>query len=91
MKKSDLVIQLSKQTGLSQSEIRKVLEAFESVITKELADGGFVLLTGFGKFFVRSRAARNGINPRTFKPIEIPAHKLAAFVPGKKLKLALKN
>ena len=52
--------------------------------------GDSVLLTGFGKFEVRTRAARTGINPKTLEKIKLPATKVPAFKPGKALKSAVK-
>ena len=47
-------------------------------------------LVGFGTFEARSRAARQGRNPKTGETITIEASKNAAFKAGKALKDALK-
>lgn len=41
---------------------------------------------GFGTFSVKHRKAREGRNPRTGKPIKIPASYTVAFKPAPKLK-----
>jgi nucleoid DNA-binding protein len=38
------------------------------------------MLTGFGSFVVRDRAARTGRNPQTGATIQIAASKVAAFI-----------
>ncbi len=55
----------------------------------KLQKGDKVTLIGFGTFEPRKRAARNGRNPKTNKPIRIPASTSAGFKAGKKLKDAL--
>ena len=45
-----------------------------------------VVISGFGTFEVRTRAARTGRNPRTGEDITIPEQKTPAFKAGKALK-----
>ena len=66
------------------------MDAVLEAISGSLKDGEPVLLTGFGKFEVRTRAARTGINPKTLAKIKLPATKVPAFKPGKALKSAVK-
>ena len=49
-----------------------------------------VSINGFGKFEVRERNARKGINPATKEEIDIPAMKSVGFKPSKTLKDTLK-
>jgi DNA-binding protein HU-beta len=44
---------------------------------------------GFGTFSVAERAARQGINPATKKPIKIAAKKVAKFKAGAELATAV--
>ena len=55
-------------------------------MTAALKDGNKVDITGFGKFEVKTRAAREGINPQTKEKIEIPASKIPGFKASKSLK-----
>ena len=57
------------------------------VITEALKKGEEVQFTGFGKFYVQKREAREGINPQTKAKIQIPACNVPKFSAG----LALKN
>jgi len=50
-----------------------------------------VSLVGFGSFSVAHRKARNGVNPKTKKPLKIPARKVPVFKAGKRLKEAVKG
>ncbi|PIZ26843.1 MAG: DNA-binding protein HU, partial [Chloroflexi bacterium CG_4_10_14_0_8_um_filter_46_9] len=59
-------------------------------VTKTLKKGEEVVLTGFGTFSAKQRAARQGVNPRTGEKIQIPAVTVPKFKAGKALKDALK-
>lgn len=89
MLKKDLVEKIAK-TGLTKRQANDALEAVLEAISGSLKRGEPVLLTGFGKFEVRNRAARTGINPKTLAKIQLPASKVPAFKPGKALKAAVK-
>jgi nucleoid DNA-binding protein len=89
MLKKDLVEKIAK-TGLTKRQANDALEAVLEAISGSLKKGEPVLLTGFGKFEVRNRAARTGINPKTLAKIQLPASKVPAFKPGKALKAAVK-
>lgn len=55
-----------------------------------LADGGKVDISGFGKFEVKVRAERMGINPATKEPMTVPSTKSPSFKASKALKDAVK-
>ena len=52
--------------------------------------GEKIVVTGFGTFMVRHRAARKGRNPQTGAEIQIPATKTPGFTAGKSLKRMVK-
>ena len=89
MNKTDLVAAMADQAELSKKDAEKALKAFVDVITDELKAGGKVQLVGFGSFEVADRAARNGVNPLTGKPMNVPACKAPKFKAGKALKDAV--
>jgi len=89
MLKKDLVDKIA-DTGLTKKQASDALDAMLDAITEALKKGDHILLTGFGKFEVRTRAARTGINPKTLEKIQLPATKVPAFKPGKSLKTAVK-
>ncbi len=86
MNKSELVAAMADQAELSKKDAEKALKAFVDVVTDELKKGGKIQLVGFGSFEVTERAAREGINPLTKKPMSIPASKAPKFKAGKALK-----
>jgi DNA-binding protein HU-beta len=60
------------------------------VVESELKRGNQVQITGFGKFYVQQRDARQGINPQTKQRINIPASKVPKFTAGNALKDSIK-
>ena len=90
MLKKDLVEVVADKTGLTKRAAAEAVDTMLDAISDALSSGDDVLLTGFGKFEVRNRAARTGINPKTMERIQLPATKVPAFKAGKALKAAVK-
>ncbi len=90
MNKAELVEEVSGEIGLSKRETQKVIDAIIGTIGDTLAAGEKVTLVGFGTFGVRQRMARTGRNPQTGATIQIPAKRVAKFLPGKTLKEKVK-
>jgi len=86
MNKTDLIVAIAEKSGLTKKDSEKALKAFEEAVTEELVQGGKVQLVGFGTFDVAMRAAREGRNPQTGKPMPIPASKAPRFRVGKQLR-----
>ncbi|MBS2126340.1 HU family DNA-binding protein ['Fragaria x ananassa' phyllody phytoplasma] len=82
MSKLEFLKKLAEKNGISQKDADKLLTSFVDVIAesmKSFEEEEKVTLTGFGTFEVKSRSARQGKNPRTGKPIDIPAKKVPVF------------
>ncbi|MFH1175147.1 MAG: HU family DNA-binding protein [bacterium] len=90
MKKEELVSAIAQKINATKTSVEGMIEAFVEVVTKELTKDGEVNLTGFGKFAVSKRAARDGVNPQTGEKIKIAATKVPKFKAGKSLKDAVK-
>ncbi len=90
MTKSDFVDKLAAKAGMSKKDAAGVVDAFVEVVTDSLKKGEDVQFTGFGKFYVQNREARDGINPQTKAKIKIPASKVPKFSAGLALKSAVK-
>lgn len=84
--KADLVKELTESTGVSNKDVKAVVEGMLASVGTHLKQGDKVQLTGFGTFEVRERAARTGVKPGTSEKIEIAASKTPAFKAGKGLK-----
>ncbi len=88
--KKDIVTRISNNKGLPRKAAEAVVNEVFAEITETLADGGEISISGFGKFEVKTRPARTGINPATKETIEIPESKAPAFKASKALKEAVK-
>ena len=66
------------------------VDAVLGTIEGALKSGDEVSFTGFGKFHVASRGAREGRNPRTGESMQIAASKVPRFTAGSSLKKAVK-
>ena len=86
MNKSEFVEQIAKKAEFSRREAELAVDAALETIEEELARGSEITLTGFGKFHVADRGARQGRNPQTGAPIAIKASRVPRFSAGSKLK-----
>jgi DNA-binding protein HU-beta len=89
MNKSEFVEAIAKESGLTNADARKAVEAVITTVEKTLKKGDEVALTGFGKFSVTKRAARTGRNPQTGETVKIKASKAPKFTAGAALKTAV--
>jgi DNA-binding protein HU-beta len=89
MQKTELINQVAKDTGVSQAQAAKLVNATINAIANALKGGDKVTITGFGTFQVRKTAARTGTNPRTRQKISIPAGRRASFSAGSLLREAV--
>jgi DNA-binding protein HU-beta len=90
MNKTELIEKIADEANGSKNEAQKFFEAFTNVVESELKNGNQVQITGFGKFYVQQRDARQGINPQTKQRINIPASKVPKFTAGNALKDSIK-
>jgi DNA-binding protein HU-beta len=89
MKKKELIERIAEEANVPKSEAQKYFEAFKEVVTEALKAGEEVQITGFGKFSVKERMAREGRNPQTGQKMKIAAQKVPAFSAGNALKEAV--
>ena len=86
MNSSELVDHLAKEQGLTKTAAKQAVEAVIKAIIDVAAKGEETALSGFGKFKVTSRPAREGRNPATGASIKIAASKKLSFTPAKAVK-----
>jgi DNA-binding protein HU-beta len=89
MKKKELIERIAEKSDMPKSEVQSLFEAFEQVVTEALKAGEEVQITGFGKFSVKERKAREGRNPQTGQKMKIAAQKVPSFSAGNSLKEAV--
>jgi DNA-binding protein HU-beta len=86
--KDELARDIAEKSGLEVGQAKRALEAMLTSVEDSLGKGDEVRLTGFGKFSVTHRAARQGRNPRTGETMEIAAKSVPKFSAGAELKKA---
>ena len=87
MTKREIVMKISSETGLTQVEVKRVVQRTFDLIVDALTSGDKVELRNFGVFQVKRRKKRLGRNPN--KPeevIPIPEKNVPDFKPGKIMK-----
>lgn len=89
--KNELIAAVAEEAKLTKTAAAAAVDATFDIIAKALKEGEEVKLIGFGSFSVVTRAAREGRNPRTGKPVKIKASKAPKFTPGKGLKEAVND
>ena len=90
MTKNEFVDKVAADSGLSKKDAGAAVDAVLRNIEGALGSGEDVNFTGFGKFHVAERGAREGRNPRTGETMTIAASRVPRFTAGSGLKKAVK-
>ena len=91
MTRSEFVDQVAERAGLSRKDAAAAVDAALQTIQDTLERGSDVTFSGFGKFHVAERGARQGVNPATGQKIQIAASRVPRFTAGSGLKKAIKG
>ena len=79
MRKKDLIVEVSNQTGLSIADTTTTVDAFIAAIKTNVTVGRPVFIRGFGTFTLKDKAARKARDIRANKIVDIPGHKAPTF------------
>jgi DNA-binding protein HU-beta len=90
MTKNEFVDKVAAEGDLSKKDAGAAVDAVIKTIESALSTGEDVNFTGFGKFHVAERGAREGRNPRTGETMTIAASRVPRFTAGSGLKKAVK-
>ena len=85
MNKAQLIDRLSDQLG-NKKAATEAVEAVIDTVTRAVASGERVAITGFGVFEKVVRPARTGRNPRTGATVKIKKTSVPKFKPGQSFK-----
>ena len=85
MNKAQLIEKVSSQLG-SRKAAGDAVEAVVDTITRAVASGEKVAISGFGVFEKVARPARTGRNPRTGETVKIKKTSVPKFKPGQGFK-----
>jgi DNA-binding protein HU-beta len=89
MNTRELADQLATEQGLTKAAAKHAIKTVVTAIITAATQGDEISLSGFGKFKVTSRPAREGRNPATGATIKIAASKKLSFTPARSVKDAL--
>ena len=90
MTKNELIEKVAKKSHLTKRAAADAVNETFNLIRDCLIRDEKVIVTGFGTFLVRRRAARRGRNPSTGQIIQLPAKKTPGFTAGKTIKRLIK-
>jgi len=90
LNRTELVAAVAADSGLSQADVNRVVDALFAVVSSNVAEGTKVSIPGWIAFDRTHRAARTGRNPQTGEAIEIKAAYGVKVSAGSKLKAAAK-
>jgi integration host factor subunit alpha len=77
--KADIIDKLYTSTELSKARSSELIEALLEIIKQTLEQGEDVLISGFGKFYVKEKNARRGRNPHTREDLMLDARRVVTF------------
>lgn len=79
MNKTELIKEIASRTGLSQTKVKEIVNAQETIIIEAMQKGEKVSLVGFGTYEAVDREARERRNPQTGEYKMCPAYKAPKF------------
>ena len=77
--KDHLVSSIGNRLGISKFESLRILESVLETVKTSISNGEGVLISGFGKFIVRKKAARRERNPATGEDLPLGAGTVVTF------------
>lgn len=86
MNKNELIRAIANKLRITLKEAAENLDGVLDAITDGLKAGEKIQISGFGTFSLKTKEAREGVNPKTGAKIKIAASKIPAFKFGKAYK-----
>ncbi|MGD8701133.1 MAG: integration host factor subunit alpha [Desulfosarcina sp.] len=84
--KRKIVDQIQHELGYQLNRSAGIAEALLEIIKATLESGNDVLISGFGKFCVKQKAARKGRNPATGERMMLKPRRVVTFKCSTKLR-----
>jgi len=86
MTQAEFVKAVAEKTGLTQKDVKRVINAMADVIVDVVKEGDTVKLADIGTFKMKEVPEKKARNPKTGEEITVPAHKKLVFKVSKKYK-----
>lgn len=77
--KADLTDSIHRNLDFSRTRSSELLESLLEIIKRTLESGDNILISGFGKFYVKNKNERRGRNPATGNDLILDARKVVTF------------
>ena len=87
--KIDIIESVYEQLGIPKKDCVRIVESLFEIIKDDLDKGNDVMISGFGKWTVKSKKKRKGRNPQTGKAMMIDARRVVTFKPSNVLRDAI--
>ena len=84
--KRELIDMFYTELDIPKRECINLVDSFFDIIKDELAKSNEVMVSGFGKWSVKNKEARQGRNPQTGEQIIIDARRVVTFKSADKLR-----
>jgi integration host factor subunit alpha len=87
--KAHIAKKIADDCGFMKGEAEEIFEKMLEIMKKRLAAGEDLMMSGFGKWVVKSKHARTGRNPKTGEPMALAARRVATWSYSPVLKSAM--
>ena len=77
--KANIVEEVAEQIGYTKNQSSEIIETLLEIIKRTLESGEDVLVSGFGKFCVKTKQERRGRNPATGKDMILEPRRVVTF------------
>jgi integration host factor subunit alpha len=87
--KADIAQKIANDCGFMKGEATEIVEKLLGIIKDKLIEGEDVMVSGFGKWSVKSKRARKGRNPQTGEELILDARRVVTWQYSPVLKKAV--
>ena len=77
--KADIIDTIYNQLDVPKTKSTQVVESLIEIIKKTLESGEDVLISGFGKFYIKDKGRRRGRNPQTGNDLMLGERRVVTF------------
>ena len=77
--KADIIEDIHKNCGFTKSKSADLTESILEIIKQSLESRQEVLISGFGKFYVKEKKERRGRNPATGEDLMLGSRRVVSF------------
>ena len=84
--KANMAVAVAEQIGYTKNQSFEMIETLLEIIKRTLESGDDVLVSGFGKFCVKTKHGRRGRNPATGEDMMLDPRRVVTFKCSGRLK-----